>query len=93
MNYRVLAALCCTILFYFSSCKKNDTVISNPSGSDRSYLNSLFAPFRTTPQTLTVTAGMYAEVTGAKGTKLTFYPNSFKDARATSSPVAPSAYN
>ncbi|MCF8450732.1 MAG: hypothetical protein K9G49_12750 [Taibaiella sp.] len=48
--------------------------------ADKTKLNALFAALRTTPQTINVTAGKYQVVYGAKGTKLTFYPNSFKDA-------------
>jgi hypothetical protein len=60
-----------------------NTVASNASvlvNTDKSQLNSLFAPFRSTPQSLTVPAGVQTVILGTKGTKLTFYPFSFLDA-------------
>lgn len=39
---------------------------------------SLFAELRSTPQVYCITAGIAQTVTGTKGTKLMFYPNSFK---------------
>jgi len=39
---------------------------------------SLFAELRSTPQVYCITAGIPQTVTGTKGTKLMFYPNSFK---------------
>ncbi len=53
--------------------------IAGPS-TDKTKLNSLFAEFRSTPETLSVPAGVLATVTGSQGTKLTFYPNAFKEA-------------
>lgn len=43
-------------------------------------LNELFSDLRSTPQNLTVTAGIAQTVVAANGTALNFYPNSFKDA-------------
>lgn len=78
LMYRILSLtlLCFIAIVSFTACskKENDTV-----SSDKSKLNSLFAAFRSAPQQLTVTAGTYQTVKGAKGTKLTFYPHSFKD--------------
>ncbi|RYZ16917.1 MAG: hypothetical protein EOP49_51195, partial [Sphingobacteriales bacterium] len=42
-------------------------------------INSLFQQLKSTPQTFTVTAGTQQTITGAKGTKITFHPGSFKD--------------
>lgn len=39
---------------------------------------TLFAELRSTPQVYCITAGIPQTVTGTKGTKLMFYPNSFK---------------
>jgi hypothetical protein len=52
----------------------------NVTGS-KTKLNALFAEFRSTPQSFTVTAGTNQTITGAEGTVLTFYPHSFKDAQ------------
>jgi len=49
-------------------------------GTTTQSLNQLFAGLRSTPQTITVTAGRDAIVYAPKGTRLHFYPNSFKDA-------------
>lgn len=48
--------------------------------ADKSKLNALFAAFRSTPQQFTVRAGSRRVVYGSRGTRLTFYPNSFADA-------------
>ncbi len=50
------------------------------SGAASATLRSLFNDLRSTPQTLTTTAGINSTVYGSKGTRITFYPNSFKDA-------------
>lgn len=47
---------------------------------DRTHLNELFNSLRILPQTFTVQAGQYVKVHGANGTRLIFYPGSFKDA-------------
>jgi hypothetical protein len=71
------------IIIVICSCSKraNEKEIASPATSitDKTKLNSLFAPFRTTPQTFVVTAGISQMVIGAKGTKLRFNPGSFKD--------------
>jgi len=48
--------------------------------SDKSKLNTLFSAFHNSPQVINVTAGVPQVVICNKGTKLTFYSNSFKDA-------------
>ncbi len=50
------------------------------SGAASATLKSLFNDLRSTPQTLTTTAGVSSTLYGTKGTRITFYPNSFKDA-------------
>ena len=64
-----------------TSCTKNyntqNNVIKQPAGES---LNSLFAGLRPTAQNMVVTAGFKQTIYGSKGTKITFYPNSFKDA-------------
>ncbi len=66
-----------------ASCTKKNDNISEPTNVgvyDKTKLNSLFAAFRYTPQQFTINAGTQQVVRGQKGTKLTFYPNTFKDA-------------
>ncbi len=61
-----------------ASCSKT----YNPQGtviSATSSLNQLFSRLRSTPQSLSVTAGRDTIVYGTKGTMLHFYTNSFKD--------------
>ncbi len=50
------------------------------TGAASATLRSLFKELRSTPQTLTTTAGISSTIYGIKGTRITFYPNSFKDA-------------
>ena len=57
--------------------KYNNVTISQTA--DLTKLNSLFVSLRPVPQSITVTAGFLQTVYGIGGTKLTFYPNSFKD--------------
>lgn len=78
LMYRMLsfALLCFVAIISITACSKKE---NDSSPSDKTKLNSLFAAFRSAPQQLTVTAGTYQTVKGAKGTKLTFYPHSFKD--------------
>ena len=65
-----------------SACKKEEkTLVTTVTPTfDRSLVHALMAPLRSAPQTFTVNAGTLVEVEGVKGTKLTFYPNSFKNA-------------
>lgn len=49
-------------------------------GANGSVLNKLFRELRYKPQIKYVTAGKLTVVTFARGTRFTFYPNSFKDA-------------
>ena len=57
------------------SCKKDPVPITDKVNT----INSLFQELKSTPQTFTVTAGTQQTITGAKGTKITFNPQSFKD--------------
>ena len=82
-NFKSLLALCLVALTLTASCTKsyNRGVAVNATTANESQLNALFAALRPAPQTLVVTAGFLQTVYGANGTKLTFYPNSFKDAK------------
>ncbi len=66
---------------FITSCSKTYIKSNNvaPVAADQSGLNSLFGSLRPAPQSLAVTAGSLQKVYGFNGTKLTFYPNSFKD--------------
>jgi hypothetical protein len=57
------------------ACNKKYTDTAAPAQSP----NQLFAAFRYTPQTITVTAGRDTVVYGDKGTMLHFYTNTFQD--------------
>ena len=57
------------------ACNKKYTDTAAPAKSP----NQLFAAFRYTPQTITVTAGRDTVVYGDKGTMLHFYTNTFQD--------------
>jgi hypothetical protein len=57
------------------SCKKDPVPITDKVNT----INSLFQELKSTPQTFTVTAGTQQTITGARGTKITFNPQSFKD--------------
>ena len=63
-----------------SGCKKEepDTLTVTP-GFDRKQAHTIMAPLRSASQTFTVNAGTLATIEGAKGTRLTFYPYSFKN--------------
>ncbi len=75
--YHPIAFCLSFALLIACSKKQNDSV---PSVNDKTKLNSLFAAFRDAPQSFSVTPGILQTVKGNKGTKLTFYPNSFRDA-------------
>ena len=82
MACRSLIVLCTLAVLFATSCSKPSVTGSKPVPvPDKSRLNTLFAAFHTTPQYLQVTAGAYHVVYGANGTKLSFYPNSFRDAK------------
>lgn len=71
------------ILVLGSCNKNNDNNNALPAPADsvdnKRQLSNMFAGLRTVPQTFEVNAGSYQVIKGAKRTKLTFYPNSFRD--------------
>lgn len=80
--FKVALAVYLAVAFV-SACKKTDdknTGTTVSTAGDAGKLNELFRSLRPAAQNFTVTAGNYQTITGAKGTKVTFYPNSFKDA-------------
>ncbi len=60
-----------------------NTVTGTGPSTDKTKLNELFGGLKTMSQTFTVSAGTYQTVTGNNGTRLNFYPNSFKNASGT----------
>ncbi len=77
----VLSLATVAIMAQLSSCKKTDynnssTII--PAGSNN--IATLFAALRPASQSFTVTAGTYQTITTTSGSKVSFYPNTFKDA-------------
>jgi hypothetical protein len=64
-------------LFIVIGCYKEDAQTSN-SSKKQSALTDLFKNIAPPLQNFTVTAGQQQEITGEKGTKITFFPNSFK---------------
>ena len=85
MNYPPTPRLLLAAAFavFIAACTKTPDTISDPvdvGSSDKTKLNQLFAAFRYTPQQFTINAGTLQVVRGQKGTKLTFYANTFKDA-------------
>ena len=90
--YLILLALAGMATLFSPACRKKyepqSTVVPStvnpfgppPSGATTgSELNKLFKALRYTPEVKCVTAGIPQTVTFSKGTKLTFYANSFKD--------------
>lgn len=70
-----------SLLLLISSCRKADY---HPGRTlvpveDRTKVNALFANLRSTPEFYDVTAGILTEIRASQGTKLRFYPYSFKD--------------
>ena len=84
---QILIALTLAVATFALSCGKNYEPGPGPTpvATDKSQLNTLFKSFRSTPEIKCVTAGMQQTVVFSKGTKLTFYPNSFRT--ATGSPI------
>ena len=79
--YRSLLLLCLAAMLFTTSCHKsgyNSPAVTS-ADSDETRLNQLFSGLRSTPQHIAVTAGFSQTVYAGNGTKLTFYPNSFKD--------------
>ncbi len=79
--YRSLLLVCLAAMLFTTSCYKSgyNSVVVTPVNSNETKLNQLFSGLRYVPQNISVTAGFTQTVYGINGTKLTFYPNSFKD--------------
>ncbi len=81
--YRSLLLFCFGLVaFCATSCRKGAYVapVSTVTvASDENGLNALFAALQSAPQQMTVAAGREQTIYGLYGTKITFYPNSFKD--------------
>lgn len=65
------AALC------MASCRPQPATV--PTTTPKVNKNDVFAALATTPQQFTIRAGMAKTITGFSGTKVVFYPTSFKD--------------
>ncbi len=65
-----------------TQCKKEEETAPKPSGSGSttSNINNFFVNNAVAKQIFTIDASQYQTVTGTKGTRVIFYPNSFKDA-------------
>ncbi len=72
-----IPTLFCAACFTLTSCQKDYNASTDVETI--SELVDLFTALRPTPQNLSVTAGREQVITGASGTMLHFYPNSFKD--------------
>ena len=88
-RFRISVVVYIAVVAMMAACKKTERSTSSttpiqdvviPPVYDRSQLNNLFSAFRPVAENLTVTAGVHQVVTAAGGTRLTFYPHSFKDA-------------
>lgn len=77
-NYACASALFLGCMMALISCKKDNVVIDN--GNNTHTINSLFQGLKSTPETFTVNAGTQQTVTGSKGTRITFNPQSFRNA-------------
>lgn len=80
-NLLLIALLSLGLVTGLVSCSKDDASLNN--GSQIFTIKTLFDGLRSAPQTFTVTAGQTQVITGARGTKITFYPQSFKNANGT----------
>lgn len=75
----------CSLLYSFllllalSSCHKKNADTSFEISDERSQLNSSFSDLRAPSQKFTVRAGIVQTIYGEQGTKISFYPKSFKD--------------
>ncbi len=79
-----LALLFLVMAFSMASCTKDPPKNygnGNPGQPSvrNSQLDDIFSGLKSTPQTFNVVAGTHQVVFGAQKTRLTFYPNSFKD--------------
>ncbi len=86
----VYLILSVALMFLLHSCKKDNSNVAGtkpgyaaPAGAPTVYagtpFNSLFRDLRYVPEIKCVAAGKLTTITFSRGTRLTFYPNSFKD--------------
>lgn len=76
----ILLTLLAIPLLLLSSCRKKDNYSAYVQpAADRSKLNTLFAALRPAPQSFPVIAGTAQTIFGDKGTRISFYTNSFRD--------------
>jgi hypothetical protein len=80
-NFKLLTAIFSIALLSvgFFACKK-DTTSSAIVPTATNNFNTLFGALKSPTQTYGLQAGTYSQVNGLRGTRLLFYPNSFKDA-------------
>lgn len=78
-NQIKLTAIIFAAIFFIFSCEKESST-SNPTSNSKkqSALTDLFKNIAPPMQNFTITAGQQQVVTGEKGTKITFFSNSFK---------------
>ena len=91
-TFRILVGIYVTVIIAIAACKKSEKTgsavtginsVNTPAynyGTDKSHLNQLFAALRPTVQNFSVAAGTTQVIITAGGTKLTFYPHSFRNA-------------
>lgn len=77
--YRFFLVACLAGVFITSCTRSYNNYHTIQVPVSQSSLNALFDSLRPASQNLAVTAGSLHTVFGINGTKLTFYPNSFKD--------------
>ena len=83
-TFRILLAFYGVVIILTASCRKSSFEMSKSiTAPNNTYnytsLNQLFGSIHPYAQTIQVNAGTYTTVHATGGTKLTFYPNSFKD--------------
>lgn len=73
------------ILFILAifSCEKDSMTSSTSTSKSTSQLTDFFNSVKPENQTFSITAGQYKTIMGAKGTKISFLPNSFKKKNGT----------
>ena len=87
-TFRILIAIYVMVIIAIAACKKTEkttnTIVTPVTtynyGTDKTQLNQLFSAIRPVAQTFSVAAGTTQTIIAAGGTKLTFYPTSFKNA-------------
>lgn len=66
-----------SLFFLLASCSKDDITL-NPGNAQT--IRSLFSGLKYSPEVFTVQAGSATTITGSKGTRITFYPGTFRNA-------------